>query len=81
MGQIRMPCRLNLDDCWSNPLSFQVETPTLVELSNLCPNSSQQDLESEVAFRGEQRQVPRLARFVLKPGVPWLGDETWGFND
>ncbi|CAL1148755.1 unnamed protein product [Cladocopium goreaui] len=33
-----------------------------------------QDLESEVAFRGEQRQVPRLARFVLKPGVTLLDD-------
>jgi hypothetical protein len=72
---------MNLDVCWLNPLSFQVEPPTLVELSNLCRNSTQQDLESEVAFRGEQRQVPRLARFALKPGVPWLGGETWGFND
>ena len=29
--------------------------------------------DAEVAYRGGQRQVPRLARFTLKPGVPWLG--------
>ena len=45
--------------------------------------TAQQDLDSEVAFRGEQRQVPRLARFALKPGVPWLDGApgTWGFKE
>ncbi|CAK9055131.1 unnamed protein product [Durusdinium trenchii] len=35
---------------------------------------SQEAFDAEVAYRGGQRQVPRLARFTLKPGVTLLDD-------